>query len=90
MGLFGLASLWYLVFGLLVFSTGVDLPDNSWGGLFVLAYEPILSLGLAVALLATILREPSRAVGPKDVLLLIFITPQFLGWAWVLFLLRGS
>jgi hypothetical protein len=77
-----LSLLWYWSFAVL-FSSGTNGLDGiPWSWLVVLAFGPLFSAALAVALHLA-LRHCGRAVRPHEILLVVFVVPQFLGWIYV-------
>ena len=58
------------------------LDSTPWSWLLILAFGPVVSAGLAFEMHRAF-RDTGRAMRAYDILLVVFVTPQFLGAVWV-------
>jgi hypothetical protein len=85
LGLLVMGLLWYASIGLMLGSAN-DQPNRLWPGWAVVsAFAPFLSAALAFAL-DRILKALNRPMQLREILLVVFVSPQFLG---VLFIWWG-
>jgi hypothetical protein len=82
--LFVLAVLWYLSFAFgVVFNSGKNVLDTIlWPWLLTLTFGPLFSLALAVAMYLA-LRQRRRGIRLHEILLVVFVAPQFLGAVYI-------
>jgi hypothetical protein len=81
-GLLGLALLWYWSCGVLLNSGKNGLDGIPWPWLLVLAFGPLLSAALALAMHLE-LRRTKRAMRAYEIVLVVVATPQFLGAVYI-------
>jgi hypothetical protein len=80
--LFSGALLWYLSFWVLFTSGGNFLSHVPWPWLLVSAFVPVINGALASALHKA-LRDSGRAMKLHEIVLVLVVTPHFLGAAYV-------
>jgi hypothetical protein len=77
-----LALLWYWSFWILFSSDGNYLSHVPWPWLLVSAFAPAATLALAFAMYRA-LRDSGRSIRLHEILIVVVVTPQFLGWGYV-------
>lgn len=81
-GLLALALLWYWSFRVLLYSGKNGLDGIPWPWLLILAFGPLLSAALALAMHLE-LRRSGRAMRAYEIVLVVVATPQFLGVVYI-------
>jgi hypothetical protein len=81
-GLLALALLWYWSCRVLLYSGKNGLDSIPWPWLLILAFGPLLSAILAFAMHLE-LRRTGRAMRVWEIILVVVVTPQFLGALYV-------
>jgi hypothetical protein len=82
LAVFLLALLWYCSFAVLLYSGKNGLDEISWPWLLILAFSPAFTAALVVAMHLS-LRNCRRPLGVHEMILMVFIAPQFLGAVYV-------
>ena len=82
LALLPLALLWYWLFWVLFSSDGNFLSNIPWPWLLILAFAPVVSLALAFAMHRSI-RASGRPIKLHEILVVVAVTPQFLGGVYV-------
>jgi hypothetical protein len=80
--LLSLTLLWYWSFWVLFASGGNYLSNVPRPWLFVSAFVPLVNLALAIAMHKA-LRDSGRAMKLHEIVLVLVVTPHFLGAAYV-------
>ena len=77
-----LTLLWYYSFWVLSTSGGNSLSHVPWPWLLVAAFTPVVNAALAITM-DRALRHSGRALRGVEILVIVVVTPHFLGAAYV-------